>query len=249
LIHQFLRQSQQGFGFSLPHRPVDDSGLAEPAAPRATAEQFQHDPVVNGFQIGNDRLGGKRRRIQIPDDAFGNGRRRVRSDRRYLPKRTVLMVFRPIKSWHVDSRQRRQPPQQPGAPIRPFRLFPGGDGRGKFTDDFFPFADDEAVKKIGQRFRIISARTTAHDQGIRVGAFGAGQRNAAQIQHRQDIGISHFILQGKAHRVEIPQWRLRLQAGQGRAGLPHRLFHIRPGTVGPLGVGILPVVQNPVQDL
>ena len=204
---------------------------------------------MDGFQIGNDRPGGKRSAVQVLDDPLDHGRRRCGNERRHLPERPVPVVFRLIKRRHVNTRQLGQLPQQPVAAAAASRLFPAGDGSGKFADDLLAFADYKTIEEIGQRLRIVGAGAAAHDQGIGIGAVGAGQRNAAQIQHRQDVGIGHFILQGEAHRVKLPENRPGLQTGQGSASLPHRLFHIRPGAISPLGVGVGAVVQNSVQNL
>jgi len=77
----------------------------------------------------------------------------------------------------------------------------------------------------------------------------AVERDAAQIEHRQNVGVANLVLQAEAHQVEVAQRRERFQAVQRQTMPAQNLLEIRPGgedaLAGPLGV----VVHDRVKDL
>ncbi len=75
------------------------------------------------------------------------------------------------------------------------------------------------------------------------------ERNAAQVQQFQDIGIGQFTLQCDAQHIKITDWPFTFQSKEGRALTPHQLERIQPRQIGPVRHDMGQVVQNRVQDL
>ena len=61
---------------------------------------------------------------------------------------------------------------------------------------FIDTANVEEIKELCQRFRIVRTGAAANDKGMLLRTFGCLQRDLRQIQHLQDIGVAHLILNG-----------------------------------------------------
>ena len=89
----------------------------------------------------------------------------------------------------------------------------------------------------------------ATTNGVAFLPVAGADRNAAHIQHIQNVGIAHFILQGETHNIKLIQGMAAFQRKQR----PPRRFqfppHIRPRHTDPLAQGIGQVVQDTVEDL
>ena len=64
-------------------------------------------------------------------------------------------------------------------------------------------ADDEEVDERGQHLRVLRARAAGDDQRMVERAVLAVQRNAAQVEHGQDVGVADLVLQAEADQVEV----------------------------------------------
>ena len=62
----------------------------------------------------------------------------------------------------------------------------------------FSLSDVEEIKKFRDRFRIVAAGSAANHDRIFFGTVFCKQRNPGQIQHLQDVCITHFVLQRDA---------------------------------------------------
>ena len=58
------------------------------------------------------------------------------------------------------------------------------------------------------------------------------QRNAAQVEHRQDVGVADLVLQAEADQVEVAQRRERFQAVERQAVLAQLGLEVEPGREG-----------------
>ena len=75
------------------------------------------------------------------------------------------------------------------------------------------------------------------------------QRNAAQVEHGQDVGVADFVLQAEADDVEFAQRRERLQAVERQAVLAQLGLEIDPRREGPFAGPLRIVVHDRVQHL
>ena len=80
-------------------------------------------------------------------------------------------------------------------------------------------ADDEQVDERGEQLRVLRPGPAGDDQRMVERAVLAVQRNAAQVEHRQDVGVADLVLQAEAEQVELAQRRERLQAVERQAVL------------------------------
>ena len=136
------------------------------------------------------------------------------------------MIGHVIEGGHVhalDLRQRLETLHAGLAALLPFPY------RLRELDDLLlAVADHDRVHKIRQRFRIEGAGSAHTNDRIVHAALCGMQRHAAQLQHGQDIGIAHLVLQGEAHQIELIQGRAAFQRKQRHAILFHQFFHIDP---------------------
>ena len=113
----------------------------------------------------------------------------------------------------------------------------------------FPLSDIKQVKEISDRFRVIDAGTAADHKGHVLPAIRRQKWNPGKLQHLQNIGITHLILDGDAEKIHILYGILRLQTKQGDGFLSHDLIQIRPRGIDALAPDILPVVEHAVKNL
>ena len=74
----------------------------------------------------------------------------------------------------------------------------------KLENLLFAVAHHEQVHKIRQRFGVEGAGAAADHKGrIHLVALLPRQRDVRQLQHIEDVGIAHLVLQRKAHDVEF----------------------------------------------
>ena len=87
-------------------------------------------------------------------------------------------------------------------------------------------AGDEQIDERRDRLGILRARAAGDDQRMLHRAIDAAQRNAAQVEHRQDVAGADFVLQREAEDVELVERRERFEAVERRAGFAQGLLHI-----------------------
>ena len=193
-------QFHQPFQASLPHWAIQHACLAKTAAPGTSPHDLQHNAIVNDLRIRNRNILGVIGCVQIHHNPFVHLSRSFRAIRRKGSNGAVFMVGHIIQRRHVHPLQLRQLLQAafPGFP----GLSPCRNDVAQFQHDFFPVADHEGVNDPCKRFRIEGARTSCHDNGILPATFAAAERNARQMEHGENVGVTHLVLQGKAHHIE-----------------------------------------------
>jgi hypothetical protein len=69
--------------------------------------------------------------------------------------------------------------------------------------DIFALTKREEVDVIRQRFGIVGADTAGKYNVLQIMTVLAVQRDSRQIHHIQNVGISHFVADGKGDHIEI----------------------------------------------
>ena len=106
----------------------------------------------------------------------------------------------------------------------------------------------EQVDKIRQGLRVADAGAAGNDNGVVLPPLAAAHRDTAQIQHIEDVGVAHLVLEGKAHKVKLGDGVPAFQAVQGKALPAHERLHVHPGGKHPLAPDVLPLVHQAVED-
>ena len=75
------------------------------------------------------------------------------------------------------------------------------------------------------------------------------QRNASEIEHRQDVGVSHLVLQRESNDIKVPERRVALKRKQRYLTLAKLRFHVGPRRVDSLGGPAFVLVEKTVKDL
>ena len=195
---QLFSQFHHRFRLPFPDRPIDDPGVAEPAAPAAASEQLQHDPVMDRIAVRDDGMGGEIQGIQVLLCPFIHHFRGCGLQCLFPCDGAIFSIGDYVEGGHIDPLDPGNPAQelQPAARL-PFPL-PVSVQQGHFLDDPFPIPQHTEIQEIRQRLTVEHAAASSTDEGIIQSAVFGQDRDSAQVQHIEDIGIGHFIEQGKA---------------------------------------------------
>ena len=227
-----------------PDRTVEETRLAEPAAPDTAAENLAHGPVMDDVEERDDEGFGIVGGVEIPDDPLAHpGRGAVR--RRDRGDGAVIVIGHVVQGGDVhpfDPRRRFE--ERPFREIRPLHR---AVELQQLSIDLFPLSQGEQIDEIGERFRIAGAGSPRHHDRARVAPFLRPDRQAGEIQHIEHGGKAHFVLQREADEIEFPDRIPALDPEQGDL-LPHEGFHIRVGRKHPLAPHILHGIEKAIQD-
>ena len=108
--------------------------------------------------------------------------------------------------------------------------------------------DVEEVEEIRHGLGVIGAGAAADDQGAVLAAVSRAEGDLCQLQHIEDGGVAHLILEGEAQEVEVHDRVAALQTGEGHVLLLHLLLHIHPGGIGALAPDVVVEVEAMVED-
>ena len=203
----------------LPQRPVNVPRLAEATAANTSALNLQHHPVLGHLDVGHQRLLNITHAVHVHHQLFGDGLPRVGIVGGEGANGSVLVVGYVVKGRHVDPRDLCRQLQEtlPPAPGRPVLLITVH----QFEIHGLALADIEQVEEVGQRLRVVRAGASADHDGIVFTPLTGVQRNLGQLQHLQDVGVTHLVLQGDAQKVKVLHRFLGLQGKQGDILFPH----------------------------
>src|SRR5262249_51810644 len=80
-------------------------------------------------------------------------------------------------------------------------------------------------------------------------AIGSSQRNAADVEHRQHVGVGELILKRKPNYVEVRERRKALYRQQRQAALPQACLHVGPRSIDPFCLPTRMFVEQAIEDL
>ena len=75
------------------------------------------------------------------------------------------------------------------------------------------------------------------------------RRDAAQVEHGQDVGVAHLVLQAEADQVEVAERGEGFQAVQRPVLAAQQGFKVDPGSEGPFAGPLGIVIHDRVQHL
>ena len=234
----------------LADRAGDVPGLAEAAAARAAAHDFDRIPVVDGFQVRDDRP--QRRRRQARDDPLDDRHGDFIFLRTGpLPRRDPLdcavgAVFRGIEGRNVHAPHPPELFKRCGTGCA--GLFPLAQDIHQVEDQLLALADREGIEEIRHRFGVERAVSAADNQGMMLAARGGAQGDARQVQRLKRVGVERFIWKRDSHQVEIRHRAAAFEREERHPLPPHRRLHIGPRQEHPLGERVRPRIDDLVQD-
>ena len=86
--------------------------------------------------------------------------------------------------------------------------------------DALPVAYKEYVEEVRKRLGVNRARAARDDQRVvSAAALFARERYARKFEHIQNVGVAQFVLQRKAHHVEVFERRFEREGVEGHAQL------------------------------
>ena len=241
-VDQLPRLLAQRLHALLPHRPVDEPRLAEPAAPGAPAENLQRNPVVHNADIWNNQLVRKIGRIHIQKKALAHGQ--VFSPD--LCNRPILPVGKLHQRGDIDALNARRLLQK--FLFAENLLFMRRIEIQQFHIDLLSLADDEQIDKIRQRLWVIGAGSSGYDERIALVSLPASQRDARKLHHAQYSRVAHLIGEVKTDDIKFAGRGICFQRKKRNPLFFHLLLHIREGGIGPLRIGVLSLVGQMIQN-
>ena len=246
IFHTGLGDLHQLFHAALPNGTVQHARLTEAAAPGAAPHDLQHDTVKDHLHIGHRRMSGHIGLVHVAENPLVNHCRSSVVDGLEALQRAVRVVLVPVQGRHIHAFQPGQTAQA---------LLPGNallaavhDGVGHFHNGILAVADHETVEKLPQGFGIEGAGAARHHEGIAFLPVAGADGDAAHIQHIQNVGIAHFILQGKAYNIKFIQCVAAFQRKQRPSRSLQFPAHIRPRHADPLAQRVRQVVQDAIED-
>ncbi|MPM09036.1 hypothetical protein SDC9_55352 [bioreactor metagenome] len=118
-----------------------------------------------------------------------------------------------------------------------------------FGQKFLPFADAEEIHERRHRFGGKGTRPPGGHEGMVFSPVSRQERDAAEVEHSENVGIAQFVLEGEPHHVEPVQGTAALHGSQGHSFFPEQPLEIRPWTVGPFRVGPGQSLHQKIEDL
>ena len=200
---------------------------------------------MDNFRGGDNHLGGEIGGIQIFHNPLGHHLGRTLPGNHRL-QGAIRVIFMGIEAGHIHALDFGHFPKELLlAPRLPLGFLIEGDN---FHGAVLSLAGGEEVDKLRQRFRIKGADATGKHHIVQPLTLGAVDGHAGQPEHIDNVGIGHFIADGKGNHVEILHRLLTFQRPQRQLLVTHFFLHVAPGRKHPLAPHALHLVHNAVQN-
>ena len=245
--HPLLHRLDHRLWLHIAGRAGEHAGLAETAAPGAAAADLDREPVMDGFDVGDQTHAVV---------GHGGGHPPQHARRQFRPQGLEGDAIGPrgIERRHVDARHMGQINQQRRA------AQPGGFGLGhhqaNLRQQFLAIAEGEEIKEGRVRFRVAGGGGAAGEDQRRccriverqVAPLGGPQRQARQIQHLEDVGGTQLVAEAEAEDVEGGQGAAAFHREQGLALLAQALGQVGGGQIGAIAELAGDRVENRIKD-
>ena len=179
------------------HRAIQLPSLTETTAADTAALNFQNDTILCRTDKRNHRFLRIRRIVEIHHDFLCNLCRNTLLGRDKRCDCPVLFIGYFIQGRHVHAGHFPRRAQKKFLTAAAFFFYFFIDVQ-QLPVRSFSLSDVEEIKKFRDRFRIVAAGSAANHDRIFFGTVFCKQRNPGQIQHLQDVCITHFVLQRDA---------------------------------------------------
>ena len=188
---------------------------------------------------------GERHGVEIAQHALLHHARQVGTQRIDRDEAAVLTPARRVQRRHVDARNLGQRVEQRAA----ITAIPTFVDIADLAQRFLAVAEQHRVEELGERFRVERTRTTGDHQRIGRASIGGAHRDAAEVEHGEDVRVRQLVLQAEADDVELVERRVRLERDQRMVVLAQDRLEVEPGSVGAFGVDVVAPVQQIVEQL
>ena len=117
-----------------------------------------------------------------------------------------------------------------------------------FLNGFFWLADKKHIDKISHRLSIINTGASGNNNRILICAVFGKHWDSRQIDHIEDVGVTHFIGHCKTKNVKVFNRRFGFQCIERYISFSHHFFHINPWCIDSFSQGIFSGVDDAVND-
>jgi len=203
-------------------------------------------PVLDDLCEGHDHRLGLIGGIEVIHPHPLDGQRRRGVGR--LPTAGVALggVASAVKRRNVDSGDGGQAAQDRDTSLaaRP----PIAHGVQDLVHGRLTVADQYGVEEVGDRLGVGGARAAADDNWFLLAATLCAAGDACQVEEVRNVDVVELGLQGDADDVELGNRPVGLQGVQGNLLGAHRCGHVRHRCEAALGEGVLPSVDQVIEN-
>ena len=233
----------------LAHRTGDHARLAEPAAARATAEDLDRHPLVDGLGERDERRLRVRPLVEVHHGVLLDPRRHAGAVRRDGRDASVRPVRHVVEARDVHAAGRGEAGEQPVASAGTSLGLPVAHDVGDRADDLLAVAEHGGVDEVGDRLRVERGVPAGDDDRVRLVAVGRVQRDAGEVERGEQVRVAEFGGEADAEQVERADRAVRVDGELRDAVLAQQRFEVRPHRVGALGQRVVALVEHLVEDL
>ena len=245
ILHGLHSLTIQHLGTLTAHRTAGKTCLAETTATDTATEYFQIRSVMDDLGRRHNGLDGPIGIIQILNDPLCNhlGRSLTGSD---STQGAIFIISRCIERRYVHTGNFRNFQKELlFCPIFSLcTIVQSHDLHGAL----FTLTQREKVNIIRQRLGIIGTNTTGKNNIMQAMTIFGMQRHARKVQHVQNIGIAHFVTNGKSDHIKFFYRATAFQCPQGQIILAHSRFHIAPGRKNALTPDTVHLIHYAIED-
>ena len=236
-------------GRPLADRAGDHAGLAEAAAPGAAPEDLDVEPVVDDLGERDQLVAGVGPLGEVGDRALLDALGHVGVAGPHLADEGALVVDL-VHRRHVDALDVAQLAQHrlAGA-LAAARRLPLPQHDRDVGHDLFPVAQHDEVEEVGQRLGVVGAVPARRHQRVLGTPLGRPHRHPGQVDGVEQVRIRQLGRQVERQHVELAGGTVRVDREQRDALAPHDRLEVGPRVVGPLGGGVVALVEDLVEDL
>ena len=233
---------------ALTHRAGDHPGLAETAASGAAAEDLDAHPLVDGLGERDQRLLGVGPLVQVHHGVLGDAPRDARAVGRHPADAPVGQVVDVVELRHVDTTGACQPEQQLVATAGAAVALPALDDVGDLQHRLLAVAEDGGVDELGDGLGVERRVASGDDDRVLVAAVHGAERDAGEVQSREQVGVAELGGEAHAEQVEVAHRTVPVDGELGHGVLAHERLEVGPHGVRALRDGVGALVEDLVQD-
>src|SRR4030095_6404238 len=112
-----------------------------------------------------------------------------------------------------------------------------------------PSPSSTASRNSASGSGVEGARAAGDDKRVAGASLGGAQRNAAEVQHGEDVRVGQLVLETEPDDVKLAERGVGLQRDERMTVLAQHRFEIEPGRIRPLGVDVVASVEQVVEQL
>ena len=187
-------------------------------------------------------------RIHIAHNTLVDHGARRRVQETHLAKMSRLVIDRLVERGHIDAIDGEEAHKEFATSARTPLCPPCNEGIAELGQNLLGFPNHKEVKEVRNRFDVVDARPTAHDEGHILAALARIERNSREVKHIQHVRVNHLILQRETEEIKICNRTAAFKRKKRDAPRTHLLLHVDPRRIDALRRNVCAAVQNLIEN-